>query len=147
MSCRNYLRPGITAPVQANGNQFSSPVLDTCNSLKRAPSFQNSGGSTNDRNIQKDLSDSSHGARIGSTNSLNHARDSLMRSSICSNMVDLAPKVMQPDIRRLHMPCGSSNESAGTHHDMPATRGKYVDEKCIDVIDDDILEVCCFTHY
>ncbi|ONK58030.1 uncharacterized protein A4U43_C09F7220 [Asparagus officinalis] len=142
LTCRNYLRPGITASVPNHANQFPSQASDSCNTIQKAPHFQKSGASAHENLYTHNYgSDSPHGANNGVTTSLNCTRNSFMNGGICNNNVDAAPNVVQPGMRKMQVPCGSSNEGLGTPHNASTKYGdKYVEENCEDVMNDDILE-------
>ena len=147
VACRNYLRPGITAPVQNCANQFPCKASDSCNGIKKAANIQQFGSSTHENlYTRNDFSDSPYGSDTGASRSFNYARNCFMKSGICSNKVDLASKVAQPDMRAMQVPCGSFNDDLGTHHALSTDRDKYNNDNCADVIDDDILEVDVFTY-
>lgn len=145
LACRNYLIPGLTAPVQNhNKDHLRAPFTDSSNTVKNVDTSQVFKGPFHE-NMPSHVNYSSHSRSYPQYDSPHYATDSLLKSTYDKNN-NVASEMAQVT--------GAQMQSSATHrviddHELVCTAAdNLADDKFLDALDDDeILEVgftdCC----
>lgn len=152
MACKNYLRPGITAPaVQKNdGEHCPSEAVDSFQNTTRTSILQNSfnqtkaySGSPSHEDLQPHKK--SHDLRSNGGKSLNYTSRPRPVSETGTLEVDECVKVGRPDARETPYPYSASH--ACSQDGLPSNQRMHVGNNSMprddfaDTMEDDLLEV------
>ncbi|KAJ0976927.1 hypothetical protein J5N97_012401 [Dioscorea zingiberensis] len=139
LTCKNYLRPGLTAPVKKNhAHNFQTKVLDSTNGADTVTNCQRPGNSVEEK--QKTLHNPLSDIPTKGSYSLNYKGNSLPLNNSFGTKVDVGSERIQPTMRGIPLASGSSYSGPINNHILPGH-----DSKCDEVFedamdDDDILE-------
>ncbi|XP_020593878.1 ATP-dependent DNA helicase Q-like 4A isoform X2 [Phalaenopsis equestris] len=136
---KNYLRPGITAPVKnSRGNATVTEGLGSCKTLKEPSSFQRAGllASRNTSTYQGGCN-LFNDSEAGNCGSLKHT-DFSSSFSIGISKVNEESNVLRENIKITSMPC--SNSSLENCEASFSGVDRCADRSYVDATDDEILE-------
>ncbi|WOL11143.1 hypothetical protein Cni_G19904 [Canna indica] len=138
VACRNYLRPGLTAPVSNHNQQCRASYIDSSRTVNNVVTPHKFEGSSHE-NQHFQVNPDSHSRSRPLCGSLNYAMGSLPKSSSCSKNNEPLSEMRQPHVTGTRMPCSSPQMIIENHKAMHASSDNLSDKNFLDALDDDEL--------